>query len=321
MLGTLLVAMSDNLETIRANGQPILGKCDKKEVPLIGRERVKCDIIDMLTENTGVSMLDSGGAYGRAWQRNRLISNWEERPVVNITAYQGTNKFDGDYLNIEISYDLYHFLSGVLEVDEDVLKLREEFEKFAFSEEEEDNCWSETIENFEKKINQDQSVYETGFSYNTYNDECDVLSQIIQFYHLEHDGENYIFLQIHGGCDVRGGYTDPVIFKAHYEDLFCSIERGYGNFYFVCPDCGKVWIEKDYGKIYPEKEYNEIKEKVKNYLKEQRNLNGEKINNNRYEEKRQFLKEVDKRLKVGQDIEIRENIPYHKGCKSPLDWE
>ena len=27
------------------------------------------------------------------------------------------------------------------------------------------------------------------------------------------DGEPYLLLQIHGGCDVRGGYTDAKLFK------------------------------------------------------------------------------------------------------------
>ena len=29
-------------------------------------------IYKMLTENTGVHMLDSGGAYGRNWERNQV---------------------------------------------------------------------------------------------------------------------------------------------------------------------------------------------------------------------------------------------------------
>jgi hypothetical protein len=47
---------------------------------------------------------------------------------------------------------------------------------------------------------------------NTYNNE-DLLSQTIQFtyFEVEH-GDAIVMLQIHGGCDVRGGYTAPKLF-------------------------------------------------------------------------------------------------------------
>lgn len=41
---------------------------------LTSTERV---LIAMLTENTGRHMLDSGGAYGRNWERNRVARGAE----------------------------------------------------------------------------------------------------------------------------------------------------------------------------------------------------------------------------------------------------
>ena len=32
-------------------------------------------LAEMLTENTGASILDSGGAYGRHWQTNRQVTD------------------------------------------------------------------------------------------------------------------------------------------------------------------------------------------------------------------------------------------------------
>lgn len=47
---------------------------------------------------------------------------------------------------------------------------------------------------------------------NTYNGE-DLLSQTLQYVYFRCDGTDYVALQIHGGADVRGGYTEPVVFE------------------------------------------------------------------------------------------------------------
>ena len=46
---------------------------------------------------------------------------------------------------------------------------------------------------------------------NTYNHES-LLSQTIQYTYWEDEDGGHVLLQIHGGADVRGGYTRPVIF-------------------------------------------------------------------------------------------------------------
>ena len=59
-----------------------------------------------------------------------------------------------------------------------------------------------------------ESKYEP---FNTYDGDSD-LSQVLQGAWLEDaDGDTYLLLQIHGGCDVRGGYTDAKLFKAEYD--------------------------------------------------------------------------------------------------------
>ncbi|MEM3215909.1 MAG: hypothetical protein QXS81_01030 [Candidatus Micrarchaeaceae archaeon] len=47
---------------------------------------IERQIAEMLIENTGVHMLDSGGAYGRHWQENRKIADFRKRPVVGIAT-------------------------------------------------------------------------------------------------------------------------------------------------------------------------------------------------------------------------------------------
>ena len=53
---------------------------------------------------------------------------------------------------------------------------------------------------------------------NTYNGE-DLLSQVIQFTLFRIDFTDYVALQIHGGCDVRGGYTAPRIFEVNGDGI------------------------------------------------------------------------------------------------------
>ena len=72
-------------------------------------------IYEMLTENTGRHMLDSGGAYGRNWERNqkKTIQDFQNEEEELIT-------FDGDY--IERTVSVFHYLSQ-LELDEIIEEL------------------------------------------------------------------------------------------------------------------------------------------------------------------------------------------------------
>ena len=62
------------------------------------------------------------------------------------------------------------------------------------------------------------------FTVNTCNAN-DLLSQTLQyryffkceFHRVEYGGKSYVLLQIHGGCDVRGGYTDAKVFTVDHE--------------------------------------------------------------------------------------------------------
>ena len=53
-------------------------------------------------------------------------------------------------------------------------------------------------------------------TFNTYNGDSD-LSQILQGSYLKLNEEDYILLQIHGGCDARGGYTNARLFKYDFD--------------------------------------------------------------------------------------------------------
>lgn len=154
----------------------------------------------MLTENTGRHFLDSGGAYGRNWERNekRTIEDFMNEPEELIT-------WDGRYLDRTVS--VFHFLSQ--------LHLDPLCDKFNKHNKEDDNwnaedvygvsssVWSWLTCRFPVKVER---------TWNTYNGDSD-LSQVLQGATLTINDESYLLIQVHGGCDVRGGYTDAMLFK------------------------------------------------------------------------------------------------------------
>lgn len=178
-------------------------------------------LIAMFTENTGRHMLDSGGAYGRNWERNQKLGNslrvWNSRPDVIVS---------GDSDGVELTIDAYKFLRSHLSYDSDCRKLNAKLKRFASKADQKCKSWPETLQEFCDSIGASISGGE-----NTYNGDC-LLSQTLQYWVVEFDdlpGE-YVILQVHGGCDVRGGYTDPVIFSLdneggmyRYNDVYCKV--------------------------------------------------------------------------------------------------
>jgi len=153
-------------------------------------------LISMLKENTGSHVLDSGGAYGRHWEKNKG-KDFENEPTVFL-------KFSEH--GIKATHNLYHWLAKRLEYNEE---LTNNFHEFADSQENEDKNWMENIEEFTEEI----GATNVG-TINTYNGE-DALSQTIQYTRFELNGNDHIILRIHGGCDIRGGYSTPIIFNEY----------------------------------------------------------------------------------------------------------
>jgi hypothetical protein len=197
---------------------------------------------EMLVENTGVHPLDSGFAYGRHWERNREIQDFRKLPVVDVTVWK-----DG---SLEATVNVFHYLRFFLERD----KTSEALEAmlYALAEEPEwrDEPWLSVMYEFADRL------VDLGWSrdggWNSYNWE-NLLSQVIQGINVwkeDKDGypaEEYVILQIHNGCDVRGGYTKPRVFRL--------VEEGPGDFFFLMDeleawcgcthaytdDCGYHW--------------------------------------------------------------------------------
>jgi hypothetical protein len=163
-------------------------------------------LAEMMVEPTGISILDSGGAYGRNWERNqgKTVQSFIDEPAVFTTQY-------GPEINV------FHYCDHWLEFDEE---LDAEFNKYVEEYDNDDSPWLVLMEEF---ADYQERIYGESWmgnsTVNTYNHE-NILSQTLQYTNFEYDGEQYVLLQIHGGCDVRGGYTKPRVFRI--------LEEGFG---------------------------------------------------------------------------------------------
>ena len=70
---------------------------------------------------------------------------------------------------------------------------------------------------------------------NSYNGE-DMLSQVIQYVYFTWDHQAYVALQIHGGADVRGGYSTPHIFSISHDDETAIFDHAKGHIYCTGKD-------------------------------------------------------------------------------------
>lgn len=187
-------------------------------------------LAEMLQENTGRSILDSGDHYGRNWQRNQG-ADFEKQPEERLEVWNSKGRLD-----ICPALSVYHWLKERLEYNPE---LDERYRQYV--EDEALRLDIQSAEVFVESID-GKGLYgdDSGpFTVNTYNGE-DLLSQIIQFvYWTDDDGDAHVMLQIHGGCDARGGYTTPVAFDVADSDGTGIFDNARASIY--CNDCGKYW--------------------------------------------------------------------------------
>ena len=169
----------------------------------------------MLAEGTGLHMLDSGGGEGRHWQKNqkRTTQDFMNDPEVDFDSEGATNSHEVAY-----TISVFHYLSSTLELDE----LCDSFNKKRVGDWDGD---THGVSASGQKWLEKMSL-ELGDTFNTYNGESS-LSQVLQGTICERDCKTYVLLQIHNGCDVRGGYTDAKLFLL--ENEYMKPEDVYGT--------------------------------------------------------------------------------------------
>jgi len=182
----------------------------------------------MLTENTGRHMLDSGGAYGRNWERNqaKTIEDFDNEQEQTIEKSEWTDKDGETHTEYERRVSVFHYLSE-LELDH----VCEEFNQRNADCPDWDGDFgygvSQSGADFLELIGM-----ESKYEFNTCNGDSD-LSQVLQGAWLDMDGDTYLLLQIHGGCDVRGGYTDAKLFKVEDDWLIHPYLQEYMDSYEI----------------------------------------------------------------------------------------
>lgn len=161
---------------------------------------------ELLKTVTGAHMLDSGGAYGRHWESNQKV-DFDQQPVA--------------WADLEVGYvicptaSLYHWLVSRFEVDD----LCDEFNALPVDDWDSREAYGLSADG-EKWLT--SHGFEIGKAFNSYNYDGD-LSQVIQGSPLHHEElKDYYLLQVHQGCDVRGGYTDAVMVRAYDPDYLMT---------------------------------------------------------------------------------------------------
>lgn len=210
---------------------------------------LKRTILKMLTENTGKSFLDSGMANGRHWQRNQGLT---------IKALDATPSARWDGYCYVVS--VWHFLLGRLWLDE-VCKA---FNRACVPAADWDGGIAHGLSAKGERWLQKRRFEPCGRNggFNTYNDSSP-LSQECQGTWLTNDPnwdgdfdyytQYYLLLQIHGGCDVRGGYTDARLFRCSPSDFYTwdvygTVTRPNGDTVEVCTNYTGNSLTTDDGK-------------------------------------------------------------------------
>lgn len=196
----------------------------------------------MLRENTGTALLDSGDFYGRHWQKNKgkTLAQFRADPVSSVRFYlhEGTPQIDSGSISV------FHWLVNrfTYEPYYDVL-----FRAFLRYSDRHGTC-NDAEDWIEKNLIKYENV-SCASTVNSYNHEC-WLSQTLQI--TEAVGTNVYAIQVHGGCDVRSGYTTPRIFSL--------VEGSAWDFNILQIGCrnGHRWDAGDHGVFAIDEDYEDL---------------------------------------------------------------
>lgn len=210
----------------------------------------------MLTENTGSHVLDSGGAYGRAWQRNR-----ENHPADGSDAWLEAHVYThGEEPSLEMwpTFSLYHYLLDRVEYDE---RRTRAFWDWCDAHDE-SRCG-----NYGPAAHVEDIGRNVISSFYTYNEENSLSQDFCGTVFSQDDDDNeygdmiYVIISIHNGADARGGFTDGRVFRITTSEWTGLADWNYGSVYCdgVNPlagqlamdgteepaECGAYWDARD----------------------------------------------------------------------------
>lgn len=176
----------------------------------------------MARENTGRHLLDSGSAYGYIYD-----SPLPSRPIsLSVNHYP-------DAIELEASISLVHMLADALDYDNTSQRFTRSLAALWSSPAHAEHSFRECIAEFIERVHDDSIEPVITEPFNTYNDESD-LDQHFQGDLFAFEGDVYAVIQTHNGCDIRGGYSRPKVFRTYDAgmSLFESLQVA-----FYCPSC------------------------------------------------------------------------------------
>jgi hypothetical protein len=224
-----------------------------KAVPMASTDAEEV-IKAQLVEDTGRHLLDSGSAYGRNWEEN------QDNPLWDDAAYTVNESW--------VTHNVYDYMTRRLGRDRSCVVLEAALYAYAYSEDRKRDAWLTCMEGFADAILAEKipraglrsmglsdeaaeellglqaqlsadSVHGSrsgGMTHNTYNGEFHTLSQVLQGTNIGGPYSEYVLMQVHGGCDIRGGYTAPRVYST-YDGWIPS------EFSYYCERC--EWSEAE----------------------------------------------------------------------------
>lgn len=158
----------------------------------------------MMTEPVG-HLLDSGGIYGRAYQK-RIDSNFTQAEIAWVSW--------DNWAMVDVRASLYHHLCRTVLFNE---QKQHEFDEFAKTMENE--TWENVLQAWVTSNN-----YDVTFTFNSLDYEYSVLDGVFVAWIVEDaNGDECVVIRTHNGCDYNGGYSAPYMFdKRAYKMMAAS---------------------------------------------------------------------------------------------------
>lgn len=157
---------------------------------------------DVVRQNTGSHMCDSGGIYG--YKYNAPL------PKKEISVHVDTKRNE-----VSVSISLAHYLEETFEIDQELTAWLRSQEVYNYAD------YALTL-----KAKLGYGYSNSDYTYNYDND----LDQNFQYSVVSkdedwiHDDSTYFIVETHNGCDARGGFSDPVV---------CRNKNSGGNWFDV----------------------------------------------------------------------------------------
>ncbi len=194
-------------------------------------------IAQMLRENTGRLLTDSGGENGRMWQRNAEVDFLAQpQALVNYVAMPADDETTSlrhyeVVTDLSVAISTYHYLTSLLTVtkqsvmfDIELHALLRERMSVTYGNLTEllyTHSYQGAMQGMANKYHDgtDYVFYPgTGITY-SYNDGGSNLSQDVQYIGFWHQDKAYVIVQTHNGADASEGMSHPRVLAWRHEYL------------------------------------------------------------------------------------------------------